>query len=478
MISVHRVFKNFLSIFLGQMLSRLIGMATAVILARYLGPEDYGKYSLVISLGFIFTVISDFGLNELIVKDIASDHSIAPKYFGSSLIIKPLFSFLSIIFLVILEYLLGYSREIILCTIVFSLHLIFVTTTNAILSIFKALEKMEYVSLIMIINALSGLFFIAILVYLNGSLLDIISSRVISFVIAFMAAFLIVTKKFVRPDFSISMPFLKTFLLSSLPFLLITIADMLYYKVDIIMLSKIKGEVYVGWYAPVSNDLFFGLWAIACAISTVAYPIFSRQYNNSIDDFRNSCNMTIKISTTLGIAISAGSFMLAPEIIHLIFGSQYESSAVILRIFAIGIIFLFIRDPIGYGLVAAGKVKTLVKLNLIFLGINILLNSILIRHYAHVGAAITQVVCIVLSSILIFYLLNKKVNHLNMWKNFIKPLLAASAMCLSIYALSGFNLIVIIVVGGVVYFVAIFALKTFDSSELAVFRGLLNRRLI
>ena len=478
MISIHRVFKNFVSIFIGQILSRLIGLATAIILARYLGPEDYGKYSLVISLTFIFMVLSDFGLNELIVKDIAADYSIAPKYLASILIIKPIFSSLSIISLVILEYSLGYSNEIILYTIVFSMHLFFITITNAILSIFKALERMEYVALIMIMNGLSGLIFIAILVYLNGTLLNIIGSRVLSFIIAFIAALFIVIIKFVKPNFSITVSYLKTFILSSLPFLFITIADMLYYKVDIIMLSKIKGELYVGLYVPVSNDLFFGLWAIASAISTVMYPIFSKQYNDSIGHFRNSCNLTIKISTALGMAIGSGSFMLAPEIINLIFGPQYESTAIILRIFALGIIFLMIREPVGFGLIAAGKVKIMVWLNLMILGINILLNWILIRSYAHVGAAITQAVCIVLSSILIFYLLNKEVNNLTMWKNFIKPIIAASFMCLSIYFLKGFNLIGVIFIGAVVYFVVIFTLKTFDSSEISVLKGLINRRSI
>ncbi|MEI9475114.1 MAG: flippase [Deltaproteobacteria bacterium] len=478
MISFHRVFKNFISIFSAHIFSRLIGIGTAIILARYLGPEDYGKYSLVISVAFIFGVISDFGLNELIIKDIAADYSIAPKYLGSSLIIKPIFSFLSILILVLSIYLLGYSEEIILCTIVFSLHLIFITTTNTMLSIFKAFEKMEYVSLIMILNGLTGLVFIAIVVYYNGSLLNIIGSRVLSYFLAFMVALLIVIRQFVKPDFSSSMSFLKTYLLSGLPFLFITIAETLYYKVDIIMLSKMKGELYVGWYVPVSNDLFFGLWAIASAISTVVYPIFSRQYNESIDQFRSSCDLTIKISTTLGVAIGAGSFMLASEIIHLIFGPQYESAAVVLRIFSLGIVFLFIREPIGFGLVAAGKVRIVVWVYLTILGINILLNWILIRLYAHVGAAITQVVCIILSSLLIFYLLNKTVTHLKMWKNFIKPIIAAFVMCLSIYVLRGFNLISVIMVGGVVYFCVIFALKTFDSKEIAVFRGLLTRRSV
>jgi O-antigen/teichoic acid export membrane protein len=337
---------------------------------------------------------------------------------------------------------------------------------------------MEYVSLIMIMNGLTGLVFIAIVVYFNGSLLNIMASRVLSYFLAFMVALLIVIRQFVKPDFSTSISFFKTYLFNALPFLFITIAETLYYKVDIIMLSKMKGDLYVGWYVPVSNDLFFGLWAIASAISTVVYPIFSRQYHDSIDQFRTSCNLTIKISTTLGVAIGAGSFMLASQIIHLIFGPQYESAAVVLRVFSLGIVFLIIREPIGFGLIAAGKVRIVVWVYLMILGINVLLNMILIRHYAHVGTAITQVVCIVLSSLMIFYLLNKKVTHLKMLKNFVKPIMAAFVMCMTIDLLKGFNLIIVIVIAGVVYFVVIFALKTFDYKEIGFFRGLLNRRSV
>ena len=174
MIAINRILKNLSAVFFGDLFVKFSGMAIAIILARYLGPEDYGKYSFVIAGVFIFMVFSDFGLNDLIIRDVARNHNLAPQYFISSLISKTILSCLSIIFLILYVYLMGYSEEIILYTIVFSASILFIVLMNSITSIFKAFEQMGYVLLISIISSAVLLVFIVSLVYFNGSLLQII----------------------------------------------------------------------------------------------------------------------------------------------------------------------------------------------------------------------------------------------------------------------------------------------------------------
>lgn len=475
MITIHRAIKNIIAILTGDISSKILAAVTTIILARYLGPEDYGKYCSVFSFVYIFIVIADFGLNDLIIRDVARNNSLARQYLATSIIIKIIFSFASMMLLILSVHIMGYSQEIILYVAVLSTAIIFITFCNSISSIFKALERMQYSSLILVINSLFFLVFIAALAYFKGTLLQIFILRVMALCFGSVIGFILIVKLIAKPDFAISRTDIKIMTASAFPFLAVGLIHAVYFNLDIIMLSKMKGPVYVGWFAPAANDLFFSLFIIPAAISTVTYPIFSRHYDESVEKFRESFNFTLKILAVLGVAIGFGTFVLAPEIIYFIFGLKYENSIIILQIIAIAIPFAFIRDSLGYGWAAIGKVKTLMWLNIVGLGLNAVLNLILIPFYAHIGAAVASVVCIFMSFLFSYYLLNREVNHLNILTIFIKPVIAALIMCLAICLFNSLHVLIVIGMGAVVYFISLLTLKTFSGSEITLLKKSIKR---
>lgn len=470
MISLHRAVKNIIAILTGDVFSKMLGMVSTVILARYLGPEAYGKYCFILSYAFIFTVIADFGLNDLIVRDVARDHSLAAKYFAASFMIKALFSIISILLFIFSVYFMGYPKEIIVYVAMFSLSILFITFGNSVSSIFKAFERMQYSSLMVILNSSFLLFFVATIVYFEGTLFQIILSRVIALCVGSVIGFFILMRKIAKPEFNVGFPYLKTIAKNAFPFLTVGLIHSLYFNLDVIMLSKMRGPIYVGWFTPAANDLFFSLLIIPTAIATVAYPIFSRQYHESTEKFRESFNFTVKVSIILGVAISAGVFMLAQEIIHFFFGSKYENSVIVLRIIALAISFIFVKEIVGFGLATVGQVNTLMWLTILSLGLNAILNLILIPIYAHIGAAITSVICIFSSLVLSFYYLNRKIQHLVVVRSYFKPLIGAMVMCSGIYFLKGLHLLILIAAGAVIYLFVILIIRTFNGSEKLLLR--------
>lgn len=469
--ALSRTLINTVGVFSGRIAKQFFGLIIGIILARYFGPEHYGKYSFAISFCYIFMILSDFGLNDLYVREIAADRSRVSKYFAASLVIKPLLACLSLIALYVILHLLKYSDENILCTMIFSIHIFFITQINTIAAIFRSYEKMEYNALITIIYGTLGLLIIVAVVYINQPLTHILFSRVFTFFLGVIVSLFLVCKKIAKPDFNINLSYLTEIAKKSFPFLTIGLIHTLYFKVDIIMLSKLKGDIYVGFYTPAANDLFFGLFIIPGTVATVVYPIFSRQYRQSIANMRDSINITIKILTILGVPISVGTFILAPQIIHLIFGPQYENSVIVLQIMAFAISFAFVREPLGFGIASIGKEKFLMWMNAFFLVLNIVLNVILIPLYAHIGAALTSVFCIVISLFLGFYVLKRKIKEIFLARNFIKPVIAAMIMGVVVYTMKDFNLILNICIGALVYGILIFIIKTFNESEIELLKS-------
>ena len=56
--------------------------------ARYLGPERYGIISFALAFTAIFGVLTDLGLSQLTVREVARKKNLAEKYFGNILIAK------------------------------------------------------------------------------------------------------------------------------------------------------------------------------------------------------------------------------------------------------------------------------------------------------------------------------------------------------------------------------------------------------
>lgn len=476
MIISNRTVKNLASVFLGDAFSKVIAMLLTIFIARYLEPEQYGIYSFVASFLFIFLVISDFGLNDLIIRDIARSRSLAGQYFRSAVIIKALLGVLCIFAMIMSVVLMGYSHDKIIYTTIISVSILFICMNNTIVSFFKAFERMEYSSLLTILGNLFIFISCIVLISLKGSLKEIIVARVVSLFAVSALGFFLLKKMIGKIDEPIDNVFIKKLFLGAFPFLANGLIHTLYCSLDIIMLSKMKGDIYVGWFTPAANDLFFSLFIIPGTISTVVYPMFSRQYVNSSDRLVRSCNFCIKILAIIGVAISAGTFFLSAEIINLIYGPKYENSILILKIISLAISFTFIRDPLGYALAAAGEVKTLMKINFAMLILNAVLNLILIPLYAHVGAAITTTFCIAISMPLSQYILNRKIGGIVISPNLIKPIIAAIFMSAAIYALNAvhLHLIVVILLAALVYIIAIFLLKIFDKNEFAILKGLMR----
>ena len=51
----------------------LIGAVSIAVLTRYLGPDDYGRYTLALMYMQLFGVLADVGLYTTVVRDISKE---------------------------------------------------------------------------------------------------------------------------------------------------------------------------------------------------------------------------------------------------------------------------------------------------------------------------------------------------------------------------------------------------------------------
>ncbi|MEZ9877370.1 oligosaccharide flippase family protein, partial [Vibrio breoganii] len=94
-----------------MLLEKLIKVAfslfVGVMVARYLGPEDFGRLSYILAFAAFFSAISSFGIDSVAVKDLVQVKSNTGLTLGSSFTIKIFGGLISFVLCIISYYFFG-----------------------------------------------------------------------------------------------------------------------------------------------------------------------------------------------------------------------------------------------------------------------------------------------------------------------------------------------------------------------------------
>lgn len=150
-------------------------------------------------------------------------------------------------------------------------------------------------------------------------------------------------------------------------------------------------------------------------ITTVILPYLSRMFaaNNTIN-YNNSINWSIQLSLFISIPASMGLFFLAGPIIATLFGhGLFNHYDVIMtqkstQAFSVGIVGFMLTKVCASGFYAKQNTKLPVKIALISLIINIILNFIFINKLAHAGLALATSLSSLTNAVILFVALIKK----------------------------------------------------------------------
>ena len=83
-----RYLKNTSWLFGGQMLRMGLGLVVSVAIARYLGPENFGLYSFVLSIVGIVAILSKLGLENLLKRELVANENMRNELMGTSIVLS------------------------------------------------------------------------------------------------------------------------------------------------------------------------------------------------------------------------------------------------------------------------------------------------------------------------------------------------------------------------------------------------------
>lgn len=390
------ILKNTAVLMGSQVITWTMSFILLLFLPRYLGPVDYGRLYVAGSIMTIFLLIIDFGGRYSISKEVARNKDKVGEIAVSAIGIRILLWIISFIVLLIFVAITNYHPLEKTLILIFGVSMLWEGIRQVLWSCFQGFEKMRFPAIGNISEQvfITTVAIIALLLGANFLVIGIIYTlgRLINFLIHVKYSSLII-KDIPKFKFSESFKIIK----KGIPYFFWSIFGIIYYRVDAIMLSFMTPENIVGAYGA-AYRFFDILMFIPSIFSVAVFPIFSRIYKDK-ENLASTTTKSIDFIIIAGIPVSILIFIFAPEIINLFYGlKQYTSSVIVLKIFAIGVILVYIDMILGTAILASDKLKewTLVALGAVF--VNIGFNYIMIpftqQYYNNggIGAAIATLI--------------------------------------------------------------------------------------
>ena len=453
-------------------------------LPRYLGPEDFGRLYLALSIKMILGLLIDFGGNYLIPKEVARSRTKGESILSSYILFRVALWILSIGLIFLISNLLGYSRHVHLLILILIVAKLWEGGTTAFNAYFEGIEKMEYPSIGKIVEKGFVAAF-AIGVLLLGA--DSIGVAVVMTIGALLNLIVIYgfSRRVIRIRYKFDPEFFTLFR-SGLPFFLFSLFSVIYYRIDAVMLASFTSEQVTGWYGGAFR--FFDIvMVLPLLYKTAIFPVFSKLWDSKNGVLGSTVSHSMRLMILLGIPTAALIYIFAEPIIHFFMGlDEYTPSVVILQIFALSIPIIYIDIILGSALMgAANRQKAWAVIGLIAIFVNISFNYYLIPYTQQVylnggiGAAIATLATEIFVMVSAFYLLPKE--YLQTFRNsyIVKPFIATILMVLPVMLLlsyTGLYWMIVLFFASVFYISSLFLLKTFNKVELNMITAFISER--
>jgi O-antigen/teichoic acid export membrane protein len=466
-----KIFKNTFWLISSEIISKVIGLIITILLAKYLGAGNFGKYSFVLAFVLIFGIITDFGFPTITVRDLARNKKLTRKYTDNIITIKLILSFITFLLIIGTIELFNKGSDVKLMVYLAGLWVIINSFTSFFTSIFRAYEKMKYESYSIIFERLILLIFIIIVVLKGLSLINLFQLKIISGLLGLVFVSLLIKKKFKGFWFKIDFKFWKHIIKESWPLALGIGFTAIYFYFDTIILSIFAKDEVVGWYNAAYKIIIF-LIIGRRLFATAIYPSLSKYYIKSKVILKNIIESAEKISITFAIPLTMGGIILAEKIMLVVYGPEYINGTTAFQILMIQMLMLYINLLFTPFLHASNHQKTYMKIVGIGLITNILLNFLLIPKFYMIGAATATAISE--TFVLAFgYIYINKIIKIRISKFLIKPIISSIIMGTIIISLYKLNLFLLILIGVVTYSIILYLIKGISKDEIKTIKKLL-----
>ena len=404
----------------------MLGAASIAVLTRYLGPDDYGRFTLALMYMQLFGVLADVGLYTTVVREISKDPSRTEELAGSALTLRLLLSIVMIALGAGLSLLLPYAPDVRLAILLAGGPLLFGMLTSSLVTVLQSRLRMGRA----VVGEVGGRAFTLALTLLVAWL-DLGFYAVMGAAAGGAACTLAITWVLMRgiaavrfrANRAVWLPLLR----ASVPLGLALAINEIYFRADTLIISLYEPYAEVGLYTLAFRILEFTL-ALGTIFLTTVFPLLSEAVTRDEPRALRIIQASTDLFVIVGAPLIAGGLVLAPAVIELAGGADFEDAATPLRILLVAGALAWVNGVFGFALIAKERQASALWLNVCALTFNVGLNFLLVPRYGIVAAAAVTVASEVLILAGSYFLMKRHFRFFPRPRTLLPALAAAATM--------------------------------------------------
>ncbi len=456
---------------LALILQKVISLSYFTLYARYLGAADLGQYYFAISITSIFGIFIDFGLGNVVTREVAKHPEKARSILKSVLAVKIPLALITILILDIWSYTWGYDPLTQKLIYISAFAMLLDGFTGSFYAIARGFHNLKFESISSVLYQTTIIVFSIIILKGNWGIAWLMGTLVAASLFNFIySSIMIATVWKIRPIPKWDKQLIRQLFALALPFAAFVIVQRFYTFFDSVLLFKLAGDRAVGLYQ-VPFKIIIALQFLPMAFVASLYPALSSYWHSNRDRLAGAFEQAIKYCLLIAVPVTLGAIALADKIV-LLFKEDFSEAGLLLRVSMIAVPFMFIGFPVGALLNACDQQKRNTINMAITAVASAVLNIILIPRLGVLGACLTTVISSFLMLVL-GWLVVPRITPLH-WSTIapmiVRILAAGALMAILVMLVKDYlHPILTIVIAAVIYPLFLFAFKVVSKNEILSF---------
>ncbi len=363
-------------------------MLTVLVMARQLGPEQYGQYSGSLTLATFASILFSLGLDLWLLREGGATPAKINLLSGSVLFLRASIGIAWLVIMFLIAPLLrssSFPAEIVrLSALTVWLSALFTT----ILTTFKAILRNKVSAVLE--AALNIVILLATLALAAKSVNQVniyLAARILALALGVIAGAAAIHQFF---RLKVSRETARTALRQSPPYAASEFLAWLFLRLDVLLVATILGDRATGLYSP-AVGLLNALFLVPAAVHLVLVPVLSNLFVSHPQQAWKTARRAVAVQFLVGLVMALGIYFGA-GLITLILGEAYAGTETVLKMLSPIIFFQSLTYGVAAVLVAANLQAKRSLVQAITIATDAVLNLLLLPRLGISGAAIAYLV--------------------------------------------------------------------------------------
>lgn len=384
-----RLSRNTLILLLSSGGGALLSFALSVMIGRALGEAGLGIYAAALAWIFPLWMLAEFGLETLLVREIAQTPAAAPEYLRAAALARLMLGGGLMLVLMLAAPVLT-DDPLLVRGLYLSAPLIVIGPfVSAFSAVFRARQVMWPVAALNLGMLVAQVLLTAGVLLNGGGVLLALAVNTLTSAGQLVAAWVIYRAGFYVPGAGDGRVVLRTLLRRAWPFALAGVLAVAHLRLNVILLEQMAGAGAAGQYAAANRFVEAGRM-LPQALFVALFPALAA-LNQDEAALHRLLRRTMRGLLLYGVLCGAGLMLLGPLLVRVIYGAAFEAAGGVLQMLGWALLPGILKGARILYWYAQGQEQVVNRVLALGLALQAVLGLLLIEQAGAVGAALALV---------------------------------------------------------------------------------------